>query len=351
MCPTRTTLRLKPITNDDTSEFRRAFAVMDADHDGKISTDDLRVFYAAAGDNEGEDDMIKAMINVADANKDGFVQYDEFEGMLSNVKKSESDNGVMEELFRVMDNDGDGRLGFDDLRSYLKLVGISVNDDEIKAMIKLDMTREMVERKGLVEATSNGVEVNENPTKAITNKEKRKTRPDVDDEVENRLISGNPGKRNSKKRKTLEVSKMAADAEVEEDGGDIEEDVENEMAIMTNKVTFDAVVTTTKVGGPLRKGRNGGWKRYGKMMVSADGIVIKTCKKVVDAYGSPGGLFKLIKNWLMERYDSDSRMFMIDERKYFVMTRDDVSDAFMLPCSSDRNEVLRTSSKKKNNPD
>ncbi|KAH9624065.1 hypothetical protein KSS87_001433 [Heliosperma pusillum] len=171
------------------------------------------------------------------------------------------------------------------------------------------MTRKMVARKGLVEATSNGVEDNENPTKAITNKEKIKTRPDV--EVENRLISGNPGKTNSKKEKTLEVSKMAADAEVEEDGGDIEEDVENEMAVMTNNVTFDGVVTTTEVGGPLRKGRNGGWKRDGKMMVSADGIVIK--------------------------------MFMIDEGKYFVMTRDDVYDAFMLPCSSDRNEVLRTS--------
>ncbi|KAH9604503.1 hypothetical protein KSS87_000363 [Heliosperma pusillum] len=244
------------------------------------------------------------------------------------------------------------------------------------------MTRKTVARKGLVEATSDGVEVNENPRKAITNKEKRKTRPYVDDEVVNRPHSGNPGKTNSKKGKTLEVSKIAADAVVEEDGGDIEEDVEKEMAVVTNNVTTDMVATTTIVGGPSRKGRNGGWKRDGKMVISADGNVIKTSKKVADTYGSPGGLFKLIKSmteeqkrsvedigfggllelkasgfyhvmidWLMECYDPDSRMFMIDEAKYFVMTRDDVYDAFMLPCGSDGNEVLRTSAKKKNNPD
>ncbi|XP_074281511.1 calcium-binding protein CP1-like [Silene latifolia] len=142
MCPTGTTLRPKQISNDDKPDFRQAFAVMDADHDGKISSDDLRVFYAAVGDGgqgHAEDDMIKAMINVADSNKDGFVQYDEFEGVLSTVEKGESggDGGVMEELFKVMDSDCDGRLGVDDLRSYLKLSGIYVDDDEIKGMILL----------------------------------------------------------------------------------------------------------------------------------------------------------------------------------------------------------------------
>ncbi|KAK9724998.1 hypothetical protein RND81_05G114300 [Saponaria officinalis] len=144
MCPTGTTLNPTQFSGDATSDFRQAFAVMDVDHDGKISGDDLRSFYAtvsSSGDG-GEDDMITAMINVADENKDGFVQYDEFRGVLykADVKNrgEEINCGVMEEVFKVIDNDGDGKLGFDDLRNYLKLIGVNVvGDDEINAMIKL----------------------------------------------------------------------------------------------------------------------------------------------------------------------------------------------------------------------
>lgn len=114
---------------------------MDADHDGKISDSDLRTFYSSVSSvrhgHEDEDDMIKAMINVADSNKDGFVEYDEFEGVLNEGDNETIDGGVMEGLFKVMDRDGDGKLGFQDLKSYLELVGIRVSDDEIKSMILL----------------------------------------------------------------------------------------------------------------------------------------------------------------------------------------------------------------------
>lgn len=161
MCPTGTSLA----PAKSTSEFRRAFDVIDADHDGKISGDDLRRFYAnvtGAGDG-GDEELIKAMISVADANKDGFVQFDEFERVLKvqnwhdgkNGGKEErcyGEGGVMVEVFKVMDQDGDGRLGLNDLRSYLGRVGLAVGDDEIKAMIRLGGgdEREGVSFDGLV---------------------------------------------------------------------------------------------------------------------------------------------------------------------------------------------------------
>ncbi|CAO2821462.1 unnamed protein product [Amaranthus hypochondriacus] len=154
MCPTGTALRPENFSDElsseyeTTSEYRQAFEVIDYDHDGKISGDDLRSFYASiSGAGDDEEEIIKAMISVADANKDGYVQYNEFEKFLkeriekekakNQNQKSYGDGGVMEEVFKVMDKDGDGKLGIDDLKTYLRMAGIEVQDDEIKSMIKL----------------------------------------------------------------------------------------------------------------------------------------------------------------------------------------------------------------------
>ncbi|KAH7857100.1 hypothetical protein Vadar_009004 [Vaccinium darrowii] len=131
MCPTGTALR--PEIAECRFELRSAFDVLDVDHDGKISRDDLRSIYGSTEGGGASEEVIEEMITAADANENGYVEYEEFEG----VWELRS-NGVMEEAFRVMDRDGDGRVGHEDLRSYLKWAGFDdASDEDIKAMIKL----------------------------------------------------------------------------------------------------------------------------------------------------------------------------------------------------------------------
>uniref|UniRef100_A0A1J3ES64 Calmodulin-1 n=2 Tax=Noccaea caerulescens TaxID=107243 RepID=A0A1J3ES64_NOCCA len=126
-------------------DFRPAFEVIDADRDGRISSDDLRAFYAGisrssssySGGDRDEEMMIGTMISVADANKDGFVEFDEFEKVLETAPSCRSGNGLMKDVFKVMDKDGDGRLSYGDLKSYMESAGLDANDDEIKEMIRL----------------------------------------------------------------------------------------------------------------------------------------------------------------------------------------------------------------------
>lgn len=140
MCPSGRVL--SPITAANL-DFRPAFEVIDTDRDGKISSDDLRAFYAGipkSSSFSGEDNeemMIGTMISVADANKDGFVEFDEFEKVLGAAPLCRSENGVMNDVFKVMDKDGDGRLSYGDLKSYMDSAGLAATDDEIKAMIRL----------------------------------------------------------------------------------------------------------------------------------------------------------------------------------------------------------------------
>ncbi|XP_010442416.1 PREDICTED: calmodulin-like [Camelina sativa] len=138
-----------PITTTTTaaknSDFRPAFEIIDADRDGKISSEDLRAFYAgisrsSSGENNHHDEtMIGTMISVADANKDGFVEFDEFERVLEEATAPlyRSDDGLMKDMFTAMDKDGDGRLSYGDLKSYMDSAGLAVTDDDIKAMIRL----------------------------------------------------------------------------------------------------------------------------------------------------------------------------------------------------------------------
>ncbi|KAK1435908.1 hypothetical protein QVD17_01681 [Tagetes erecta] len=128
MCPTRASTSLFPATN--ISDLHSAFQLLDADRDGKISYQDLKSSYADA-----DDDVICSMITVADSNNDGYVQYHEFENVLFESNCNSSD--VLEDVFKAMDGDGDGKVGFRDLRNYLISAGFEVDDDEIKAMIKL----------------------------------------------------------------------------------------------------------------------------------------------------------------------------------------------------------------------
>uniref|UniRef100_A0A5B6YUG4 Putative calmodulin-4 n=1 Tax=Davidia involucrata TaxID=16924 RepID=A0A5B6YUG4_DAVIN len=139
MCPTGSALRPETTKRPD---LRSAFDVIDADHDGKISRDDLRKFYSGFyGATASDEDVIGSMISAADSNKDGFVEYDEFEKVLISRERINGGRGggwgVMEEVFKVMDRDGDGKLSHDDLKSFLTLAGFNSSDDDIKAMIRL----------------------------------------------------------------------------------------------------------------------------------------------------------------------------------------------------------------------
>ncbi|KAA0049553.1 hypothetical protein IC582_012901 [Cucumis melo] len=129
MCPSGTASDRSDVASVG---FRQAFEVLDADHDGKISRDDLRKFYSGGGD--ADEDAIGSMIAAADLNRNGVVEYEEFERVLSGGRRRST--GIMEEVFKTMDKDGDGRLSHADLKSYMHLAGFSISDEEVTAMIR-----------------------------------------------------------------------------------------------------------------------------------------------------------------------------------------------------------------------
>ncbi|KAM7256570.1 hypothetical protein ACFE04_012311 [Oxalis oulophora] len=128
------------------TEYREAFEVLDADHDGKISKEDLHKFYQDQFSTNGFDlEIIGTMMSVADSNKDGFVEYDEFQRVLNRKmfpqqQEEEEANSILKDVFEVMDKDGDGFLSHEDLKTYMNSAGFSADDQDISAMINLAAT-------------------------------------------------------------------------------------------------------------------------------------------------------------------------------------------------------------------
>ncbi|KAK9671324.1 hypothetical protein RND81_12G021900 [Saponaria officinalis] len=143
---------------------------------------------------------------------------------------------------------------------------------------------------------------------------------------------------------------------------------------MVRKAMSKSTVTNTT-------GTNGAIGSLGPLKFTLAEKIVRRPKKNVDGYGSPCGLFKLIKyltpeqsqsieeigfggflkiktngfyhlmvDFLMNCYDPISRLFRISERQYFVVSKHDMYDVFMLPCV-EGSPVMTMSTKRKDNPD
>lgn len=132
MCPSRrepTTPLAVP-----SSDLRSAFDVLDSDRDGRISLTDLKKFYSDLASSPISDEEIASMISTADSDHNGFVDYNEFKRVLTQRKRG---NSALMEVFQLMDRDGDGKVGFEDLKGHLQMVGLDVEDEEVRAMIDM----------------------------------------------------------------------------------------------------------------------------------------------------------------------------------------------------------------------
>ncbi|KAL6503377.1 hypothetical protein OROGR_025300 [Orobanche gracilis] len=104
MCPTGTAFQ-NNTKEQQTSNLRSAFEVLDVDGDGKISYDDLRASYDGfSGPDVSDEDVIGSMISMADSNKNGYVEYEEFARVLNRRKgkTGRASDSMMRDAFLVI---------------------------------------------------------------------------------------------------------------------------------------------------------------------------------------------------------------------------------------------------------
>lgn len=122
------------LTEDQISEFRQAFWVIDKDCDGVIRIEELASVIQSLHENPTREEM-QEMMNEVDPDGDGTIDFEDF---LNIMAKKLKDN-VTEELkeaFKVFDRDQDGFISANELRNVMMNLGERLTEEEAQQMIR-----------------------------------------------------------------------------------------------------------------------------------------------------------------------------------------------------------------------
>ncbi|KAL8211429.1 hypothetical protein R6Q57_005866 [Mikania cordata] len=123
------------LTDDQISEFKEAFCLLDKDGDGCITTKELGIVMRSLGQNPTEAEL-QDMIKEVDADSNGSIDFYEFLNLMAKKMKDPDSEEELKEAFRVFDNDQSGFISAAELRRVMMNLGEKLTDEEVDEMIR-----------------------------------------------------------------------------------------------------------------------------------------------------------------------------------------------------------------------
>ncbi|XP_050221469.1 calcium-dependent protein kinase 10-like [Mercurialis annua] len=119
---------------EEVEVIRDMFALMDTDHDGKVSYDELKAGLRKVGSQLGEPE-IKMLMEVADVDGNGVLDYGEFVAVTIHLQKMENDEHFRR-AFMFFDKDGNGYIDLEELRDALSDEYGETDDDVLHDILR-----------------------------------------------------------------------------------------------------------------------------------------------------------------------------------------------------------------------
>lgn len=120
------TIQIDQLTKQEIADFKKAFSLLDKDHDGVINVKDLGIVMKSLGMNP-TDTELKEILSDADT-ENGVICFKDF---LSMMTESEISSKEVDEAFKLFDEDGDGLITAADIHRILTCLG----ENPTKAMV------------------------------------------------------------------------------------------------------------------------------------------------------------------------------------------------------------------------
>lgn len=119
-------------------DFREAFDLFDLNHDGVISTFELRGVLISFGYHASEQ-VVTDIMTELDANHNGVIDFPEFLTLVQTYPPKEGVEKTLDDIklaFAVFDRDGNGQITAAELKAGMKFLGTEMTDAEVEEAIK-----------------------------------------------------------------------------------------------------------------------------------------------------------------------------------------------------------------------
>lgn len=113
-------------------EIRDAFALIDQDNDGEISSQEILNVMRNLGRNPTEDE-VQQMINEADEDESGSIDFEEFLHLMAKKMLKEEDENEVKDAYVAFDRNADGAIPLEELSMVFRTLGVS--EEEIELMM------------------------------------------------------------------------------------------------------------------------------------------------------------------------------------------------------------------------
>lgn len=125
---------VETLTAEQIQEFRQAFDIMDRDHNGAITVDDLSSVMRAIGQTPTLNEL-QDMIREVDADGNETIDFTEFLALMSRQMRQSDIEAELREAFRIFDRDNDGFITPQELKTLLISLGLDSSAEVIRRMI------------------------------------------------------------------------------------------------------------------------------------------------------------------------------------------------------------------------
>ncbi|GFO44904.1 calmodulin [Plakobranchus ocellatus] len=131
------------LSEDQKNFIKKAFELLDENHNGRISKHELTRAARVFGYNPTLKEAQK-MIDEVDANGNGYIDFEEFAEMMSeSLGALDYQQGQIDAAFRHLDKDGNGWISYDELKTALTTRGDKLDEAEFQKLVEeLDVNKD-----------------------------------------------------------------------------------------------------------------------------------------------------------------------------------------------------------------
>ena len=109
------------LTMEEISEYKEAFSIRDEDHDGKITTDDMKILMRSLGRNFSNAKFKEIISNISKQGLDeNTVEFHEFLDLMANFRKDDENPEKLVKAFKYFDRTNVGTIDYEELKHVLE---------------------------------------------------------------------------------------------------------------------------------------------------------------------------------------------------------------------------------------